>query len=57
MCFFKDVHMVCSKCKHDWYIGKMTYMTVPYAQRAFSPFFMCTKCGSQGKKTRSKNKI
>ena len=46
----KDVKMVCPNCKHEWTMSKFVYMTTPYAQRGVNQLFVCSKCGSQGKK-------
>ena len=48
--FNKNIKMVCPNCKNEWLIKKATYMTTPYIQRASSPLFCCSKCGSQGEK-------
>ena len=52
MCLFGTVYMTCPDCGHNWSMTKFVYMTTPYAQRGVNKLFVCSKCGSQGKKTK-----
>jgi len=46
----KPIKMKCPNCGHEWMMDKKTWLCTPYAQRGVNVLFVCTKCGSQGKK-------